>query len=53
MYLGKLTDEDIELMAALRRQGLLLREIGRKWDVHESTVSKALKRRNNNERKAG
>lgn len=44
MYLGKLRDEDMPIIKALRRDGLLLKVIGKKYDVHESTVSKALKR---------
>lgn len=42
-YPGKITDSDLELMAALRAEGLTYREIGEKFEVTQSAVHKALK----------
>ena len=42
-YQGKITDSDLELMAALRAEGLTYQEIGEKFEVTQSAVHKALK----------
>lgn len=42
-YPGKITDSDLELMAALRAEGLTYQEIGEKFEVTQSAVHKALK----------
>ena len=39
---GKLTDEDVELMRQLRDDGMRIREIAEKFDIHYSTASRTV-----------